>query len=239
MRSLKQLLHHVHPGAFFALDIDDTIYTNAFHPCKLMSQMGVKAFQKHLTEQESMTLKEKNHHIKRLSKDLHKKRFVESCTGSIITSLQEQGCWVFGLTARYSEMQKTTTRVLNQLGLDLSARAPFPKGSVLRDPMTQAVMSQGVIYANATDKGVILDRFLENVVFRGALASPAARRKAKFPPEIIFVDDRVQVIFSKSLTTKNSYILSLQRPECSMRRSWVEHCEATKHSCHLLSLPAS
>lgn len=192
MTSFAELLRHARRGSFFALDIDDTIYTNKYHPCKLMSQDGVDAFRAVLSSPpyRQQPYAVKNAHVRRLQKALKQKKMCEGqTTARVIKVLQEAGCWVFGLTARYAEMAKTTTRVLRGFGLDMSSCAPFPKEKVLKDPVTGALMHEGVIYANAQDKGMILDRFLSNVVFREILKTKSPRSTA-LPPEIVFVDDR-------------------------------------------------
>ena len=62
-------------------------------------------------------------------------------------------------------MSPGTRKVLCGLGVDFAKTAPFPCED-LRDPVTGALCAGGVIYTNARDKGVILDRFLEHIVFR-------------------------------------------------------------------------
>jgi hypothetical protein len=58
-----------------------------------------------------------------------------------------------------------------------------------------------VIYTNASDKGLVLNRFLEEVLFREVLQ--AQQRGAELPvlpPEIVFVDDRLSNV-TAMLTT--------------------------------------
>jgi len=163
----------------------------------------VQRFHALLTSEEpykQLSFDEKNAHTRRLQSALREKRFVEASTQRVIHTLQDAGCAVFGLTARYSEMATCTRKAMLQLGVDFAKTAPFPYED-LRDPVTGAFMSGGVIYTNARDKGIILDRFLEHIVFREVLKSvsnPLAgthaqrlkRAKSSLPAELIFVDDR-------------------------------------------------
>lgn len=200
INSLERLLEHARPGTFFALDIDDTLVTNKFHPCFLMTDPGLETFQEVMTtdpEVAKLSFSEKNAATRELQSSLRTKKLVEGqLTADVLDALVEKGCWVFGLTARYSETASMTKRVLAGLGLDLSKRAPFPPNSVLRDPSTGAVFSDGVIYTNAVDKGQVLNRFLQNVVFRDVISLTKQGQPVKLPPEIVFVDDRLDNVTS-------------------------------------------
>jgi hypothetical protein len=50
MTSLVDLLEHARPGTLVALDIDDTICCNRYHPCLLMTDPGLEAFRAALGE---------------------------------------------------------------------------------------------------------------------------------------------------------------------------------------------
>jgi len=122
---------------------------------------------------------------------------VESRTAWVIRELQESGAHVFALTARYAEMAAITIKALRALGIDFSHSAPFPKGAI-RDPDTDSLCEDGVIYTNAHDKGLVLNRFLQHVTFahllQGAPGAAPARPMSPCvatPSEIVFIDDRV------------------------------------------------
>jgi len=63
-----------------------------------------------------------------------------------------------------------THKCLTALGINFALTAPFPS-QMLRDPKSGAVCVNGIIYCNGLSKGMVLNRFFENVVLRGALAN--------------------------------------------------------------------
>jgi len=211
--AFHDLLQHEEKRGFVVLDLDDTIITNAYQPCCLMTEAGARMVQTALTSSPLCTswpTSKKQHHINRLQRALQTKRLVESDTAQVIQQLQQAGCWVFGLTSRYSELASSTSDTLRSLGVDLAATAPFPPagreaGRMLRDPYTGAVCQDGIIFTNALDKGLVLNRFLEHVVFRALLEEISQYNQATakgaaceltppnlsdVPLELVFVDDR-------------------------------------------------
>jgi len=165
--------------------------------------MGIREYQSELSRNPKQSFEETKQLSRKLQVALGEMKLIEGQTTlDVLEILREKGCWVFGLTSRYSEMATVTNKVLNELGICFANMAPFPKGSVLRDPGTGAVCSDGIIYSNAIDKGVILNRFLQNVVFQDCLQSqpqrpnPALARAKYLPPQIIFVDDRIENVES-------------------------------------------
>jgi hypothetical protein len=147
--------------------------------------------------------KNKNAQIQKLQEALKDKVLVEGLiTTNTIKELQSAGYWVFGLTTRYSSMADSTTETLLKLGIDFTAVAPFPP-TRLEDPMTGAVVANGVVYCNGFNKGFVLNRILENVVFgaslrilrsKGAWAPPKVMSREDtqnlvLPPLLVLVDD--------------------------------------------------
>ena len=101
-----------------------------------------------------------------------------STTLEVIKKLQAAGCWVFGLTSRYFNTVARTDDMLCRLGIDFSTSTPLPADLSLQDPGSQAVYCRGIIYTNAVDKGVVLNRFLENVLFRHVLDDEEKKKRA-------------------------------------------------------------
>jgi hypothetical protein len=160
-------------------------------PSILLTSVGVTAFQQHVHKQFS-DFKTKNQFCRDLEKRIKDKVLVETSIASTIRDLQDSGCWVFGLTARYHEMAGCTERALSGLGLNLSLTSPFPP-KTLRDPRTGAVCVNGVIYCNGLNKGLIVNRFFENVVMRGVLAAAAQGKVPStqgLPERFVFIDDQ-------------------------------------------------
>jgi len=138
-------------------------------------------------------------------------------TKDTIKALQDEGVWVLGLTARYATSAEDTDDMLSHFGLDLTVNCPLPSKLSLQDPETQAVYMNGVIYTNAVEKGTVLNRFLQNVVYRDHVFPDADAKSAgevrhsisrdsklsaeqfqeyvqssstPLPKEIVFCDDR-------------------------------------------------
>lgn len=186
------LLQHAQPGTFFALDIDDTLHCSQHNPCMMLSHQGIRAYQYLIRKRDCYRNRARDELEERrlaLQSALNAKRLVQPCTAEVVKSLQAKGCWVFGLTSRYAEMADKTTATLHSLGIDLSLRSPFPAGKALFDPRTEAVCKDGIIFTNATNKAIVLNRFLEKVVFRSYPADVPVP-----VPEIVFVDDRMENI---------------------------------------------
>jgi hypothetical protein len=179
------------PRRFIAVDIDETLLMTNQAPAIILTSVGVTAFQQYVHKQFA-DFKTKNQLCRDLEKRIKDKVLVESSIASTIRDLQDSGCWVFGLTARYHEMAGCTERALSGVGLNLALTAPFPP-KTLRDPRTGAVCVNGVIYCNGLNKGLIANRFFENVVMRGVLAATA---QGKVPPaqglpeRFVFIDDQ-------------------------------------------------
>lgn len=190
LEDIEVLLQHAQPGAFFALDIDDTLHISQHHPCMMLSHQGIRAYQYLIRKKESYHNRPRDELEERriaLQEALNSKRLVQPRTADVVKALQDKGCWVFGLTSRYAEMADRTIATLLSLGIDLSLRSPFPAGKALFDPRTEAVCKDGIIFTNATNKAVVLNRFLEKVVFR------SYPKDSPVPvPEIVFVDDRME-----------------------------------------------
>merc|ERR1711907_4733 len=80
-----------------------------------------------------------------------------------IRELQRKNCRVFALTARYVQLAERTHRVLESLGVNFQESAPFPAHPI-QDPVTKAVVMNGIVYCNGADKGAILSRLLTSVI---------------------------------------------------------------------------
>jgi len=156
-----------------------------------LTGQGVELFQQYVKGFDDF--KYKNDLCRQLQMALKDKVTVESNTANVIKKLQASGCWVFGLTARYSEMAVSTDAQLAALDINLGASSPFPP-ETLYDDDTDAMYSNGVIYCNNLSKGTILDRFLSHITFRPTLALLAEEAKADalshLPGAFIFVDDQ-------------------------------------------------
>ena len=48
----------------------------------------------------------------------------------------------------------------------MSITSPFPHGRTYKDQQTDALIEDGVCYTNATEKGPILDRFMNALLFK-------------------------------------------------------------------------
>jgi hypothetical protein len=177
------------PSCFVALDIDETIFQTPGAPSYLVTKDGVSQFQRFVRERFA-DYDTRNMWCRKLGQVLKTKVPVESSTVDVIKEFQEQKCWVFGITARFSEMASMTEKQLANLGVNLASTAPFPPTRI-QDPATKALCANGIIYCNSLDKGVVLNRFLENVVFRSFLQKPPEHRDKSFlPSSFVFVDDQ-------------------------------------------------
>lgn len=234
----QQLLHgpaRLQKGDFIALDLDETLIMSRHSPSQLLTSRGVPAFRKYVHERFS-DFKTKNDHCRKLQKALKDKVLVDQDCVRVIQTLQNMGVWVFGVTARYSEMAPATDACLRSLGLDLSVTAPFPK-TALRDPDTDSYYADGVVYCNAMDKGSILDRFLENVVFRKVLAdlegpegdvgdAESWRRARGLPGRLLFIDDRYENCQSVRHRLPTADRLSVQVEAYQFVPRWLSNTQA-------------
>jgi len=185
----ESLLSHQN-GSVFIVDIDETLVMTPNDPV-LLSPAGLKLFQARLGQLD-IDYDTKVRLCRRLQTILDEKVPCEHAIPAIIRELQERGCWVVGCTARYSHMAQRTNVTLFQVGIDLSVHCPIPRGQALQDPETEALFANGVIYTNAMDKGIIFNRFMENVIYRD-LKKPdgSTEWNREIPREFVFVDDRV------------------------------------------------
>lgn len=195
LSSICGLPENVPPGSLVALDIDDTLLMTRGSPSLLLTEEGLRAFQAHVHLRYS-SWDEKNLACRKLQTAVKDKICVEPQTADVIRSLQASKCWVFGLTARYSEMEATTWSSLRAQGIDLEKTAPFSEGASITDEETSAEYHRGVIYCNNQNKGQVLQRFLENTVFahhlaqkRGLPPPDCVKIVDDIPSEMVFVDD--------------------------------------------------
>ena len=100
---------------------------------------------------------------------------VESTTANTITQLQQQLCIVIGHTARRSHMIDATLRHLDEVGVNFKKSYPLIWRNGEFGPNMQ--FADGVIFANAQDKGLVLEKFLGYRRYR--------------PASVIMVDDRM------------------------------------------------
>jgi len=203
IKSLKSLLWcDFPPGSFIMLDLDETLVQTRHSPALLLSTYGARFF-KGYVQTNVQGFKNKNAQIQKLQAALKDKVLVEGpITTNTIKELQSAGYWVFGLTTRYSSMADSTTEMLLKLGIDFTSVAPFP-ATRLEDPTTGALVANGVVYCNGFNKGFVLNRILENVVFgaslrilrsKGAWAPPKLvpredTQSLVLPPLLVLVDD--------------------------------------------------
>ena len=174
----------------------------------MMSLEGIKMFEEFVRKL-NISPDAKADLIRRMQEMLNQKVPVERHTAVYIDELQKKGCWVFGLTARYSTMAEETATSLSTLGVDLEKTSLLSRGTTLIDHSTRAVYASGVLFTNNSDKGQILERFLDSVVFgpyrdvdNGIVSSCMP---PKLPSEIHFVDDR--------LLNAESVLRGLQLPQ--------------------------
>lgn len=196
LTKLSNLLKEAHPGSMLVFDIDETLIVTRHAPSYLLTTDGVQTFQK-FVHQKIQNWNQKNQLCRKLQLALKDKIGVEEDTAEVIRKLQDMGCAVLALTARYRELSVATENSLEAVGIDLKRNSPFPPYPI-RDPHTDAVALNGVVYCNNQDKGLIFSRFIESMIFKDPLAhvravasGEAEPGSAKFqlPKEIFFVDD--------------------------------------------------
>lgn len=192
-----QILEHVdiRPSCLVALDIDETIVQTKGGPSHLLTDWGVAEFQRWILSRfpDFVT---RNKWCRKLEQRLKTKDLVQKDTAEVIRELQAQGCWVFGLTARFSEMASMTDKQLADVDVDLNAHSPFA-GRRLLDPATKALLRNSIIYCNSQPKGVVLNRFLE-MLFRSHLLDPNNTNLMPLPGGLVFVDDNYGHVVSVS-----------------------------------------
>lgn len=187
LKTISYLLKCVKAGSFVVLDIDETIVMSPRHAV-LLSPQGIQSFQDEINTS-SMEYCKKVALCQKMQSILDDKVLVESNTAQVIQHLQNQGCWVFGLTSRYANLASRTHTTLQRVGVDMNKNALLPPHQALQDPDTEALYSNGVIYTNARDKGDVLNRFLTNVIFREWLSTGQCKRSP--PAGLFFLDDRL------------------------------------------------
>jgi hypothetical protein len=170
LESLESLLlHHSQPGNFIIFDLDETLFCTAHYPALILSSFGVKQFHSYL-KMAFPDFSNRNKLARALETALKEKKLIETGAPAVIRALQSSGCWIFAATARYSELENSTLATLQLLGIDFSRSAPFPS-NFIKDPLTGAVCSQGIIYCGAQSKANCVSRFLANVTFAPILAN--------------------------------------------------------------------
>lgn len=197
-----QLLQVAAPGSLVVLDIDETLIVTRHMPSMLLATDGIVAFQKHVTKV-FPDFESRNFHCRKLQEAIKDKQLVEEQTADVIKQLQDKGCRVFALTARYTELAQRTEQVLKSFDILFKESAPFPAHPI-QDPVTKAVVKNGIVYCNGEDKGYILSRLLSSVIL------PRERKEANKHgvycdekpafPGIHFVDDRLE----HTLSVRNS-----------------------------------
>ena len=176
LTKLQQLLsNHARKGTFIMLDLDETLVMTRHHSSLLLTSYGVRQFQIWV-KNSRLDYSTKNKLVRALEAALKDKVCVEDDTPHVISELQDAGCWIFGLTARYPELASNTSRTLNSLGIDLTRTSPFPR-TVIRDPGTNSLYCDGIIYCGGQPKGHVVSRFLENVTFAQLLQAAQAAIK--------------------------------------------------------------
>jgi len=195
LTELASLVSEAQPGSFVILDIDETVLMARGSPSLLLTKPGVDTFRAFVHKRVN-DWKLKNDLCQQLQKALKDKVPVTPTTASTIHALQANGVFVFGLTARYSELANLTEKELASIGVNLGLPSPFP-AFLQQDEGLHVTVQNGVIYCNNQDKGPILKEVLERFVLREVLTqtralaeSPKPRpEQSAIPPEIFFIDD--------------------------------------------------
>lgn len=207
--NIDTLLKYKHLGKklYCIVDIDETIHINPHkrYGCMLMNERGLQSYQHVLANSAiyaNVPIPAKNKTTRVLQAALASKQCVEIdsinngkhlSTIDTIHQLQEAGCYVFALTARYATQAETTRNELLTLDIDFAKSTPWPAQCELHDTETDAAYSNGVIYTSATEKGVILDRFLNGLFVtdnNSVLSGLQVQSTVPMPTHCIFIDDR-------------------------------------------------
>lgn len=215
---IEAIVSQIPSGSFVGFDIDETLFVTRNSPSFLVTNQGVRAFQQFLSTKFD-DFETRNQHGRNLQKALKDKVLVEDKTAKVIKALQAKGCFVFGLTARYAEMAGQTQRTLAGLGIELWKSAPLPQQPV-EDPENEALCADGIIYCNGQDKGLVLDRFLRNIVLRNVLESVAnneftpeiAKGLNLCPRQMFFIDDVYEHMLSLRDKEKMTVCAELKIP---------------------------
>jgi len=181
--SFMELSQYAGAGAlprFIGLDIDETLIQTKSAPSLLLSMPGVQAFQQYVNRKYGNDFQTKNRLCRDIEACLKTKVLTEPCVAHVIRSLQDAGSWVFAVTARYSELADNTDKTLASLGINFASSSPFP-AQMIKDPVTEAVCRNGIIYCNNQNKGLIVNRIFEHVVLRNVLKTQAETGKISFP----------------------------------------------------------
>ena len=195
------MLNVAQPGSYVAFDIDETLVMTKKMPSELLQPRGVAEFQKYVRDK-FPDFSTRNQHCRLLQTRLKEKKTVEEDTAEVFQELKRRGCRLFCITARYSELADRTERVLDSFGLSFRDTHPFRTQS-LQDPVTEAAVQNGIIYCNGDDKGTILARIFQQVVFSRELKqiqqNPQQADSYPAPiPGFFFLDDRREHIASVS-----------------------------------------
>ncbi len=182
LTKFASLLQYITPGSLVAVDIDDTLIRKATFGCSLLTSLGTRQFSEYLkTQYRSASFAEKQDITNALSRELGSFVLAEDEIAQVVRTLQERGVYVFGLTARSSNLSEITTRSLASLGIDLNLAAPPTLPARVLDTQTNTAVVDGIVYCNDTDKGVVFQRLLD----LGWLSWPIAKSlDPRFPNDV-------------------------------------------------------
>jgi hypothetical protein len=194
LAKVRQLLNVVARGSFVAFDIDETLVITRNMPSELLQPHGVQEFQQYVRSQFA-DFSSRNQHCRALQTALKDKITVEEDTAEVFRELTARGCRMFAITARFSELADRTEAILDAFGMCFKKTSPFNLDR-WTDPVTEAVLQNGIIYCNGDDKGTILARVLSQLLFSNELRQLCdSSSQTSFPPPIpgfFFLDDRVE-----------------------------------------------
>lgn len=196
LNDLETLVNEAKAGSLVALDIDETLIMTRNSPSFLLTHSGTKMFNNYVN-QRFTDFPTRTYHYRKIGEALKDKVTVTPSTACAVRSLQDQGCYVFGVTARYREYAPMTERTLFNLGINLNLNCPFPKQAMVNEA-DDTLCQNGIIYCSSRDKGSILGKWLWEMLFRDNADQATGRSKNlaqtfkanKFePPEMLFVDN--------------------------------------------------
>lgn len=180
LTKITSLLQYISPGTLVAFDIDDTLIRKRNFGCSLLTSLGTRQFSEYLKNQyRSASYAEKQDITNALYKELGSFVLAEDETANVVRALQERGAYVFGLTARSSNLANLTTTSLASLGIDLRRTAPPTLPLRVLDGETNAAIVDGIVYCNDTDKGVVFQRLLN----LGWLSWPSTSHESSSNPQ--------------------------------------------------------
>lgn len=162
LANITSLLQYIPPGSIVMFDIDDTLVKRTYEDSSLLTQNGLRMFQTYLcsTPCDTISIDAKNTLLRNLSQYLRSFSLAEPETALIVATLQERGCYVFGLTARHSSTSAMTSQMLKSLGIDIFKALPPSLPISAIEHATGAAVIDGVIYCNDVSKGVVFQRFM-------------------------------------------------------------------------------